>query len=106
MEEKEDDEFIDSVYKEKVSNEIRQRRREKKLQAQESLPTLPEEKMPRDLNSVTQPCNSTSLEVSASSDGGKVLPEEKICSELDSKRKKVKNVNKLKQELFALELSS
>src|SRR2546423_9985442 len=72
LEEKEDDEFIDSVYKEKVSNEIRQRRREKKLQAQESLPTLPEEKMPRDLNSVTQPCNGISLEVSASSDGGKV----------------------------------
>ncbi|CAB5296078.1 unnamed protein product [Rhizophagus irregularis] len=31
LEEKEDNEFIVSVYKEKVSNEIRQRRREKKL---------------------------------------------------------------------------
>ncbi|CAG8758922.1 3069_t:CDS:2, partial [Racocetra fulgida] len=32
LEEKEDDEFIDLVYKEKVSNEIRQKRREKKFQ--------------------------------------------------------------------------
>ncbi len=93
LEEKEDDEFIDSVYKEKVSNEIRQRRREKKLQAQESLLTLPEEKMSQDLNSVTQPCNSTTSE-------------EKICSELDSKCKKGKGVDKLKQELFAPELPS
>ncbi|CAB4392462.1 unnamed protein product [Rhizophagus irregularis] len=49
--------------------------------------------MSQDLNSVTQPCNSTSLE-------------EKICSELDSKCKKGKSVDKLKQELFASELSS
>ncbi|CAG8832013.1 25548_t:CDS:2, partial [Gigaspora margarita] len=48
------------------------------------------EKMSQDL---TQPCNSTSSE-------------EKICSELDSKCKKGKGVNKLKQELFAPELPS
>jgi hypothetical protein len=91
--------FLDEKYKKKVSNEIRQRNREKKLcfstsgQAQESLPTHPEEKMSQDLNSVTQPCNSTSSE-------------EKICSELNSKCKKGKSVDKLKQELFASELSS
>ncbi|CAB4389129.1 unnamed protein product [Rhizophagus irregularis] len=49
--------------------------------------------MSQDLNSVTQPCNSTSSE-------------EKICSELDSKCKKGKGVNKLKKELFAPELPS
>src|SRR6266496_80124 len=98
-EDKETDAFLDEVHKKKVSNEIRQRNREKKLcfsasgQAQESLPTHPEEKMSQDLNSVTQPCNSTSSE-------------EKICSELDSKCKKGKSVNKLKQELFASELVS
>ncbi|GBC35923.1 hypothetical protein GLOIN_2v1652170 [Rhizophagus irregularis DAOM 181602=DAOM 197198] len=96
---KETDAFLDEEYKKKVSNEIRQRNREKKLcfstsgQTQESLPTHPEEKMSQDLNSVTQPCNSTSSE-------------EKICSELDSKCKKGKSVDKLKQELFASELSS
>src|SRR5436189_218988 len=73
--------------------------REKKLcfsasgQAQESLPTHLKEKMSQDLNSVTQPCNSTSLE-------------EKICSELDSKCKKEEGVDKLKQELFAPQLPS
>ncbi|CAB4390357.1 unnamed protein product [Rhizophagus irregularis] len=98
-EDKETDAFLDEEYKKKVSNEIRQRNREKKLcfstsgQTQESLPTHPEEKMSQDLNSVTQPCNSTSSE-------------EKICSELDSKCKKGKSVDKLKQELFASELSS
>ncbi|CAB4399321.1 unnamed protein product [Rhizophagus irregularis] len=98
-EDKETDAFLDEEYKKKVSNEIRQRNREKKLcfstsgQTQESLPTHPEEKMSQVLNSVTQPCNSTSSE-------------EKICSELDSKCKKGKSVDKLKQELFASELSS
>ncbi|GET63646.1 hypothetical protein GLOIN_2v1652170 [Rhizophagus irregularis DAOM 181602=DAOM 197198] len=98
-EDKEMDAFLDEEYKKKVSNEIRQRNREKKLcfstsgQIQESLPTHPKEKMSQDLNSVTQPCNSTSSE-------------EKICSELDSKCKKGKSVDKLKQELFASELSS
>src|SRR5215211_1687917 len=62
--------------------------------------------MPQDLNSVTQPCNSASSEASANSDGGEVLPKEKIGSEQDSKCKKGKSVNKLKQELFASELSS
>ncbi|CAB4419626.1 unnamed protein product [Rhizophagus irregularis] len=87
-EDKETDAFLDEEYKKKVSNEIRQRNREKKLcfstssQTQESLPTHPEEKMSQDLNSVTQPCNSTSSE-------------EKICSELDSKCKKGKSVDKL-----------
>ena len=78
-EDKETDAFLDGEYKKKVSNEIRQRNREKKLcfsasgQAQESLP---------------------------------ISPEEKIGSEQDSKCKKGKSVNKLKQELFASELSS
>ncbi|POG75359.1 hypothetical protein GLOIN_2v1565934 [Rhizophagus irregularis DAOM 181602=DAOM 197198] len=82
-EDKETDAFLDEKYKKKVSNEIRQKNREKKLcfstfgQTQESLPTHPEEKMSQVLNSVTQPCNSTSSE-------------EKICSELDSKCKKGK----------------
>ncbi|GBB85757.1 hypothetical protein RclHR1_01220053 [Rhizophagus clarus] len=92
-EDKETVAFLGEEYKKKVSNEIRQRNREKKLRAQESLPTHPEEKMSQDLNSVTQSCNSTSSE-------------EKICSELDSKCKKGKGVNKLKQELFAPELPS
>ena len=73
------DVFLDEVQKKKVSDEIRQRNREKKLcfsasgQAQESL---------------------------------LISPEEKIGSEQDSKCKKGKSVNKLKQELFASELSS
>jgi hypothetical protein len=98
-EDKKTDAFLDEEYKKKVSNEIRQRNRKKKLQAQESLPAHPEEKMTQDLakrltaNSVTQPCNSMSSE-------------EKICSELDSKCKKGKSVDKLKQELFTSELSS
>src|SRR3989440_160151 len=50
-EDKETDAFLDGEYKKKVSNEIRQRNREKKLcfsassQAQESLPITPEEKI-------------------------------------------------------------
>ena len=53
---------------------------------------------------ITQPCNSISSEVLANSDGREVPPEEKICSEQNSKCKKEKGVNKLKQELFAPEL--
>ncbi|RIA79467.1 hypothetical protein C1645_840594 [Glomus cerebriforme] len=62
-------------------------------QAQESLPTHPEEKISQDLNLATHPCNS-------------MLSEEKICSKLDSKCKKGKGVDKFKQELFAPELPS
>src|SRR6266542_1833704 len=102
-EDKETDTFLDEVHKKKVSNEIRQRNREKKLQAQESLPISPEEKRPQVLDSITQQCNSVT---SANSDGGEVPPEEKIGSEQDSKCKKGKSVNKLKQELFASELVS
>ncbi|CAG8710936.1 3160_t:CDS:2 [Racocetra fulgida] len=106
LEDKETDAFLDEVHKKKISDEIRQRNREKKLQAQESLPISPEEKRPQVLDSITQPCNSISSEVSANSDGEEVPPEEKICSEQDSKCKKGKGVNKLKQELFAPELST
>ncbi|CAB4381324.1 unnamed protein product [Rhizophagus irregularis] len=103
LEDKETVTFLVDEQKKKVSDEIRQRNREKKLcfsasgQTQESLPTHPEEKMSQDLakrltaNMVTRPYNSTSSE-------------EKICSELDSKCKKGKGVDKLKQELFAPEL--
>ncbi|GBC10921.2 hypothetical protein GLOIN_2v1770198 [Rhizophagus irregularis DAOM 181602=DAOM 197198] len=52
-EDKETDAFLDEVHKKKVSNEIRQRNREKKLQAQESLPISPEEKRPQVLDSIT-----------------------------------------------------
>src|SRR2546421_3816316 len=60
-EDKKTDAFLVEEDKKSVSDEIRQRNREKKLcfsasgQAQESLPTHPEEKMSQDLNSVTQP---------------------------------------------------
>jgi hypothetical protein len=90
LEEKEMDNFLLKVHKKIVDADIRRCNKEKKLQAQESLPTHPEEKISQDL---TQPCNSTSSE-------------EKICSELDSKCKKGKGVNKLKQKLFAPELPS
>ncbi|PKB94921.1 hypothetical protein RhiirA5_437761 [Rhizophagus irregularis] len=90
LDEKEMDNFLLEAHKKIVGADIRRRNKEKKLQAQESLPTHPEEKISQDL---TQPCNSTSSE-------------EKICSELDSKCKKGKGVNKLKQELFASELPS
>ncbi|GBB91126.1 hypothetical protein RclHR1_18260003 [Rhizophagus clarus] len=104
-EDKETDAFLDEVHKKKVSNEIRQRNWKKKLQAQESLPISPEEKGLKFLTNYSA-INSTSSEASVNSDGGKVPSEEKICSKLNSKRKKVKNVNKLKQKLIALELSS
>ncbi|CAG8662307.1 5307_t:CDS:2, partial [Acaulospora morrowiae] len=85
---KETDAFLNEVHKKKVSNEIRQRNRErkaerKKLQIQESLPIHPEEKMSQDLNSATHPCNSASSE-------------EKICSELDS------NIDEASQHLALL----
>src|SRR6266542_4657551 len=102
-EDKETDAFLDEVHKKKVSNEIRQRNREKKLLRESSLPISPEEKRPQVLDSITQQCNSAT---SANSDGGEVPPEEKIGSEQDSKCKKGKSVNKLKQELFASELVS
>jgi hypothetical protein len=47
------DAFLDEVHKTKVSNEIRQRNREKKFQAQESLPIHPEEKVPQELKCPT-----------------------------------------------------
>ena len=59
LEEKEMDNFLVEVDKKSISNEIRQRNREKKLcfndsgQAQESLPTHSEEKMSQNLNLVT-----------------------------------------------------
>ncbi|CAI2173355.1 19599_t:CDS:2 [Funneliformis geosporum] len=56
--------------------------------------------------SISEPCNSILSKVSTNSDGKKVSTEEKIGSEQDSKCKKRKSVNKLKQELFALKLSS
>ncbi|RGB24115.1 hypothetical protein C1646_773545 [Rhizophagus diaphanus] len=74
LEDKETNAFLDEMHKKKISDEIKQCNREKKLQAQE--------------------------------DGGEVPPEEKIGSKQDSKCKKGRSVNKLKQELFALELVS
>src|SRR6266542_1581078 len=113
LEDKETDAFLDEVHKKKISDEIRQRNREKKLcfsassQAQESLPIGSQrDQRSQILDSITQPCNSASSEASANSDGGEVPPKEKIGSEQDSKGKSVKSVNKLKQELFASELSS
>ena len=106
LEDKETDAFLDEVHKKKISDEIRQRNKEKRLQAQESLPISPEEKRPQVLDSITQPCNGALSEASANSDGGKVPPDEKVGCEQDSKCKKGKSVNKLKQELFASELSS
>ena len=64
------DAFLDEVHKKKVSDGIRQRNREKKLQTQESLPTHPEEKIPQELNSVIQPCNNSTYEVSENVDLG------------------------------------
>jgi hypothetical protein len=107
LEDKETDAFLDEVHKKKINDEIRQHNKEKKLQAQESLPIGSQrDQRPQVLDSITQPCNSASLEASANSDSREVLPKEKIGSEQDSKCKKGKSVNKLKQELFALELSS
>src|ERR1043166_8600248 len=55
LEDQETNAFLDEVHKKKISDEIRQRNREKKLQAQESLPISPEEKRPHFLDSITQP---------------------------------------------------
>ena len=107
LEDQETNAFLDEVHKKKISDEIRQRNREKKLQAQESLPIGSQrDQRPQVLDSITQPCNSASSEALANSDGGEVPPKEKIGSEQDSKCKKGKSVNKLKQELFASELVS
>ncbi|CAB4376349.1 unnamed protein product [Rhizophagus irregularis] len=51
LEEKDMDSFLLEAHKKIVSSEIKQRNKEKKLQAQESLPTHPEEKVPQELNS-------------------------------------------------------
>ena len=56
--------FLDRMHKEKVSDEIRQRNREKKLQAQESLLIPPEEERPQVLDFDIQPCSSSTSEVS------------------------------------------
>ncbi|CAG8581386.1 8540_t:CDS:2 [Paraglomus occultum] len=83
---------------------VTERNREKKLQAQESFPT------PQDLNSVTQPCNSTTSEASATnimessyyySDSDKIVSQNKMGIE----HKKGKGLDKLKHELFAPETS-
>ncbi|CAG8644920.1 12227_t:CDS:2, partial [Ambispora leptoticha] len=103
-EDREMDDFHDSVYKERVNKEIIQSIGKKKIRDQESLTTLPEEERPQDLNLDAQSRNNTSSEVSANSDGSKLPPEGKICSETNSKCKK--SVGKLKQELFTPELSS
>ncbi|CAG8631211.1 476_t:CDS:2, partial [Acaulospora morrowiae] len=78
--------------------------KEKKLQDQESLTILPEEERPQDLNSDAHSRNSISSEASANSDGSKLPPKGKICSEANSKCKK--SLGKLKRELFTPELSS
>ncbi|KAF0410770.1 hypothetical protein F8M41_008268 [Gigaspora margarita] len=94
-EDKEMDAFLDEMHKKKVSNEIRQRNRDKKLQAQESPSISPEEKRPQEVpDSVTQPCNSVTSETSAIN---ALLLDQKL---LDSNNKKGKSVDKLKQELF------
>ena len=62
-EDKKTDAFLNEVHKKKVSNEIRQCNREKKLQAQESLPIGSQrDQRSQILDLITQPCNSTSLE--------------------------------------------
>ncbi|CAG8560545.1 7955_t:CDS:2 [Ambispora gerdemannii] len=67
-EDREMDDFHDSVYKERVNKEIIQSIGEKKIRDQESLTTLPEEERPQDLNLDAQSRNNTSSEVSANSD--------------------------------------
>ncbi|CAG8628659.1 7008_t:CDS:2, partial [Ambispora gerdemannii] len=61
------DAFLNEVHKKKVNDAIKQRNWEKKLQAQES---HPEKKMPQELNSVIQPCNNLTPEVSENVDLG------------------------------------
>ncbi|CAG8457644.1 10116_t:CDS:2, partial [Acaulospora morrowiae] len=65
------DAFLNEVYKKKVSNTIKQRNREKKLQDQ-------------DLNLVTQPCNSATSEETAiiipessNSDNNEIISQDK-----------------------------
>ncbi|CAG8646911.1 4799_t:CDS:2, partial [Ambispora gerdemannii] len=90
LEEKEENVFLNSKYRETVRKEIIQNIKKKKLQDQESLTTLSEEERPQDLNSDAQSRNSTSSEASANSDGSKLPPKGKIYSEVNSKCKKKK----------------
>ncbi|RIA82578.1 hypothetical protein C1645_835148 [Glomus cerebriforme] len=50
--------------------------------------------------------SATSSEISANLNGGEVPSEDNICGKMDSKCKKEKDVDKLKQELFVLEITS
>ncbi|CAG8744819.1 15494_t:CDS:1 [Cetraspora pellucida] len=78
--------------------------KKRKLQAQESLSISSKKKRSQVLNSITQLCNSISLKALANLNDREISSEEKICSEQNSKCKKEKSVNKLKQKSFALEL--
>ncbi|POG75340.1 hypothetical protein GLOIN_2v1770198 [Rhizophagus irregularis DAOM 181602=DAOM 197198] len=87
-EDKETDAFLGEVHKKKVSNEIRQRNQEKKLyfsasgQTQKSLPIGSQrDQRPQVLDSITQPCNSASSEVSANSDGGELYSQEPLIEQ-------------------------
>ncbi|RGB24008.1 hypothetical protein C1646_821832 [Rhizophagus diaphanus] len=108
LEDKETDAFLNEVHKKKINDEIRQRNRKKKLQAQESLPISPEEKRTHFLDSITQLCNSTSSEVSANSDGGKVPSEEKICnSSIEQNQSKgAKHVTEISKTLYPRKVTS
>ncbi|RIA85358.1 hypothetical protein C1645_830917 [Glomus cerebriforme] len=78
---------------------------EKKLQAQKSLPISPEEKRPQVLDLITQICNSVTL---ANSDGGKVLPEEKLISykETLSIEQKQNHVTEISETLYPEKVTS
>ncbi|CAG8533443.1 11432_t:CDS:2, partial [Racocetra persica] len=71
----------------------------------ESLLIFSEKKRPQVLDLITQLYNSTSSKILTNSDSREVFSKKKICSEQDSKCKKRKGINKLKQELFTSELS-
>ncbi len=104
------DAFLDSVHKEKVSDEIRQRNREKKLQAQESLPIPPEEERPQVLDSDIQPCNSSTSEVSENVNLGCPISEPVIHNQKrvsgGSRSHKKKGMDEFKHELFNPSLES
>uniref|UniRef100_U9SKH8 Uncharacterized protein n=1 Tax=Rhizophagus irregularis (strain DAOM 181602 / DAOM 197198 / MUCL 43194) TaxID=747089 RepID=U9SKH8_RHIID len=73
----------------------------------ESLPIESQkDQRPQILDSITQPYNSTSSKASANSNSEEVPSKEKIGSEQNSKCKKRRSVNKLKQELFASDATS
>ncbi|CAG8572201.1 8006_t:CDS:2 [Acaulospora morrowiae] len=101
-ENKEMDAFLNEVHKKKVSDAIKQRNREKKLQAQ-------------DLNLVTQSCNSATSEASATnipksshSDSNEIISQDetgKIRKKTGVEHKKGEGLDKLKHELFASETS-